>query len=320
MRVLILAYHRIYPGYHIDPGTFEYQIRVLKKHFVPLTLDEVAAFIRGDFNLKKNGFAITFDDGWADNFVYAYPILKKHEVPATLFIPTSFISNENSTRPTLEDYWNNKISYKKLFRGRSSDEAAAKIARGEHTEEFLTWDEINHMKPLVQIESHAHSHAYHFRSPKIIATCGEILKERQNWLLLSGIKLEPGMPMYESGSVLMYPRYYENENRFEDFDNYKKRIKAEFKTSIAMITKKTGRRPKHLAWPFGEYNKTVIEVAKESGLETCLTTRIGAVKQGDNPYELKRFSPPRNRRLFSIALKGGAGIVLYRLAVQLKAL
>lgn len=251
MKVLILAYHRVYPGYHIDPETFEYQIRTLKERFVSLTLNEVVAFAKGDFNLKKNGFAITFDDGWADNFVYAYPILKKHNVPATIFIPTNFIS---SKRIKKFDYLEAKSMAKAI--NTSSEE--------ECSSEFLTWEEISNMKPLIQIESHGHSHLHLPKNPP-------------------------------------------------------EKIKNDLGDSIKIITEKTGRRPKHLAWPFGEYSETALEMAKEVGFEACLTTRIGAVKRGDNLYELKRFSPPRNRHLFLTALKGNAGMALYRLGITLKA-
>ena len=47
-------------------------------------------------NLKKekNEFmiAITFDDGYKDNLVYALPILEKFEIPATIYITTKFLS------------------------------------------------------------------------------------------------------------------------------------------------------------------------------------------------------------------------------------
>jgi len=43
---------------------------------------------------KKDSFAITFDDGYEDNFQYALPILKKYNCSATFFICTGFVTKE----------------------------------------------------------------------------------------------------------------------------------------------------------------------------------------------------------------------------------
>lgn len=40
---------------------------------------------------KKPLSAITFDDGWLDNFQYAFPILRARNIPATIFLPVRFV-------------------------------------------------------------------------------------------------------------------------------------------------------------------------------------------------------------------------------------
>lgn len=70
------------PAYlRVRPADFEKQIIMAKKlgyRFV--TASELVTY-RG-----RKRIAITFDDGYADNFECAYPIIKKHNVKATVFI------------------------------------------------------------------------------------------------------------------------------------------------------------------------------------------------------------------------------------------
>jgi peptidoglycan/xylan/chitin deacetylase (PgdA/CDA1 family) len=64
-----------------------------------LTLDEVIEAIRSGRKLPRNSLAITFDDGYMDNYVYAYPILKKYHFPATIFIITNKSVSEGFIGP-----------------------------------------------------------------------------------------------------------------------------------------------------------------------------------------------------------------------------
>lgn len=213
MKVVVLAYHRVCPGYHIDIETFDYQMQLVRDHFVSLTLDEVAAYMCGKLHLKKDGVAITFDDGWADNFVYAYPILKKYGLRSTIFLSTGLVLDRHSLRPTLEDYWDGKISLIDLFRGGDMDTAIANLTTTGYTDDFLTWDELYRMRQggLVEVESHGHSHEYGFCSPQLIGFCGLMPKGRESWLnLASDFQLAPGAPIYQAGGMLAHPRYYED--------------------------------------------------------------------------------------------------------------
>lgn len=249
MKILILAYHRVYPGYHTEPDVFEWQIKTLKNKFVPITLEQTIKFIKGEFKINNDGFVITFDDGWADNFFYAYPILKKYNIPATIFIPTNFIADKRIE----------KFDY---FKAKNMNEAMAEIKQKGYSPDFLTWEEINQMKSLIQIESHGHNHLHH---PK----------------------------------------------------NSPENIKNDLEKSIEIIFKKTGRKPKYLAWPYGEYDEKTIKIAAEINFEACLTTKIGTIKKGDNLMALKRFPPPRRKKIFTLCLKRKGGMNFYRLIVDI---
>jgi peptidoglycan/xylan/chitin deacetylase (PgdA/CDA1 family) len=95
-RPLLVLYHRVLEpgedfsgdGIVVHPKTFEKQLNLLARMFkiVPLT---VACENRAPYHC-----AITFDDGWADNYSNAFPILRRLGFPATLFVTTGYIASE----------------------------------------------------------------------------------------------------------------------------------------------------------------------------------------------------------------------------------
>jgi peptidoglycan/xylan/chitin deacetylase (PgdA/CDA1 family) len=94
-RFQILGYHKVSPEAHpffppLRPEIFEQQMQLLKNCYKVIGLQElVARAARGD--VPERAVAITFDDGYRDNYDYAFPILKKYRFPATVFVATGAI-------------------------------------------------------------------------------------------------------------------------------------------------------------------------------------------------------------------------------------
>lgn len=88
-RFTILMYHSVNPNhpFSILPNEFEQQIKFLVSNYQVLPLKDF-------LNFNENSLAITFDDGYEDNFYYALPILKKYNCPATFFICTGFVTEK----------------------------------------------------------------------------------------------------------------------------------------------------------------------------------------------------------------------------------
>src|SRR5437867_628433 len=81
-RFQILGYHKVSPDKHpyfepILPDIFEQQMQFLKRCYRVMGLQElVERSQRGD--VPERSVAVTFDDGYRDNYDYAWPILKKY--------------------------------------------------------------------------------------------------------------------------------------------------------------------------------------------------------------------------------------------------
>ena len=124
--VWVLCYHRISDKpvryTNLQPAEFEKQMNYLAdNNFNVVPLQNIVDAMRYGAKLPQNTVALTFDDGYKDNYTVAYPILKKHDFPATLFIYPQYISNGGAA---------------------------------------LTWEELKAMSadPMISIQSHTYTH------------------------------------------------------------------------------------------------------------------------------------------------------------------
>jgi peptidoglycan/xylan/chitin deacetylase (PgdA/CDA1 family) len=106
---VILAYHRLVddrsayldkgPVMHHQRKEFEKELAYLKRCFNVVSMDEVARRLENGIGFMKPTVAITFDDGYLDNYTLAYPALKKAGMPATIFVTTGLIGTNDRTWP-----------------------------------------------------------------------------------------------------------------------------------------------------------------------------------------------------------------------------
>lgn len=110
----VLMYHRILPtsdqrfaleepGMVVTPETFRQQLQWAKQLFTILPLSEWIARRNANKPLPKRACAITFDDGWLDNYEFALPILQQEQVPATLFAVSHAVG-------TNFQFWPNRVA------------------------------------------------------------------------------------------------------------------------------------------------------------------------------------------------------------------
>ena len=86
-RVVML--HQVTPhedasGMNMPPAKFEQLLQYLVKR--KATLCFVSEL--DQYNGQSNVFALSFDDGFMDNYQYAYPLLKKYNAKATIYLAT----------------------------------------------------------------------------------------------------------------------------------------------------------------------------------------------------------------------------------------
>ncbi len=103
-----------------------------------------------DFKTPPNSVALSFDDGYVDNWVYLFPLLKKYNIKATIFVNPEFVDKREIVR--------------------NQYETELSIEKQDNALGFLSWDEMIKMENsgLVDIQSHSMSHTWYYSGTKLI--------------------------------------------------------------------------------------------------------------------------------------------------------
>jgi len=155
--VPVFMYHHVSPHKSdmvtVTPDVFEAQMRFLAEAgYKTLSADEVLDYILGMSAINEKAVAITFDDGYLDNYIYVFPILKKYNIKATIFIVTDWVEEASKAQGS---------------RGKgqgviapSHQEGKELIAKGQTHQVIMNWDMVKEMQEsgLIDFYSHTMTH------------------------------------------------------------------------------------------------------------------------------------------------------------------
>lgn len=103
---VILTYHGVLSG--ADDGqsfldhnfvaeeAFERHLRFVTSHYRPISLEQLVACYRRNAPPPPRSIAVTFDDGFANNYTLAFPLLRRFSVPFTVFLTTGLIETDGA--------------------------------------------------------------------------------------------------------------------------------------------------------------------------------------------------------------------------------
>ena len=79
----------------VAPDNFESQVEFFHKNrYNVVGLDKIVGYIEKKEKIPPRTVAITFDDGYYNNYKYAFPVLRKYRLPATIFMITGKIGRD----------------------------------------------------------------------------------------------------------------------------------------------------------------------------------------------------------------------------------
>jgi peptidoglycan/xylan/chitin deacetylase (PgdA/CDA1 family) len=104
-RRVILCYHSVHPSVpyaSASPAQFAEHLDWLASHCDVVPLD---ALVEGPNDTGRPRVAITFDDGYADNYRYAFLPLTVRDLPATFFVTVGFLERAPEVLTHLSNIW-----------------------------------------------------------------------------------------------------------------------------------------------------------------------------------------------------------------------
>lgn len=276
----ILLYHRIADDpidawdLCVSVQNFERQLHWLKKNCRVISLEEMV-FEWSRKKLKPNSIAITFDDGYLDNYTLAIHLLEKYALPATFFItnerkilwwdeleacllktetlPERFhftinsilidysLLGETSLTPELHA----KLCCWKAFTKPTTKRAGLLMQVWKQLR-FMTYEE--QQKALVQIRGWS---ASKISSPPLMNEW-QVKNTSEQSLFEIGAHTKTHPALSSLRIEMQKAEMLENKNYLEEI---------------------IGKKVKYFSYPYGDYNEQAINVASESGFEASFTTQ-----------------------------------------------
>jgi peptidoglycan/xylan/chitin deacetylase (PgdA/CDA1 family) len=287
LRPAVLMYHRIAAervdpwGLAVSPARFDEQVQWLSQHRTILPLAEFAR-LHQKTRLPARAVAITFDDGYACNATTAAPILETHEAPATFFVTTGPVTAGR-------EFWWDELQRIVLDSSAERIEFTMQsgsllIELGERSSGSIGWRPWSAPSGRRQQAYMKLWHAVRALEPSVQATALTELRaqagiplaprESHRPMTLAELRALSGSDVVDLGchttthpSLPMQPKSVQ---------------RAEIADGREACAKIIGQLPATFAYPFGDYDSSVVDLVRNSGFEAaCTTDEMGVTRKCD---------------------------------------
>lgn len=291
-RAVVLMYHRViapderdatfsHPGILVDTPTFEQHLRLLRKHFRVLTVNEFARCMERGEPFPARSCLVTFDDGWIDNYTRAFPLLKKYDVPAVIFLPCGYIG-------TGRRFWQETLA-RALHR--ALREAQVPVHRRLLDEAGLTepYPEGDAQTKAVLVETVE-------RIKSAAPEARQSLLEAASAIVAGGSATASDIDAFvtwdqvremAAGGISFGSHTTEHELLTQLPDD---RVRFELGGSKQTIEQALRRPVVAFAYPNGDHDTRTCRAVAESGYAIAFTTQPGRVEPQDDRYRIRRIN------------------------------
>lgn len=279
-KVLCLLYHRVNVvkdeifNLAVSPEHFEEQMNYIKSKYDILRFED--DWEQGE----RDAVVVTFDDGYADNYIYALPILEKTQVPATIFISTGYVNSG-------KEYWWDEIvrllTVKKQY--------PAKFTLEDKLYSY-TWETDTYEKRVELIKT------LHWLL-KMEPDCRlafEWFEQLRKWADIDNVARKENLPV----SIEELKALSDSElitlgahtvNHISLGSQTREQQEYEIGKSIRCLNDYIGKSVETFSFPFGSavhYNSDTLDICRNNGIKKSATTIKKVWRPGDSLDEIPR--------------------------------
>ncbi|MET0116115.1 MAG: polysaccharide deacetylase family protein [Sedimenticola sp.] len=279
-RLSILIYHRVHETNDplvrnaIDRQVFDWQMRVISGAFNVLDLADAVSLMKSG-SLPPRSLAITFDDGYADNYEVALPVLQKYDLTATFFVSSGYLNGGRM--------WNDSIieTVRTLPDGifDLSSHGLGIFNISSITDRRLCFqqiiDDVKHMpyeKRLEVVESISR-HARSSLPDDLMMTSSQLKQLSDSGMTVGGHTVShPILSMLEADTAR------------DEIIQGKRALESILGKEIDLFAYPNGR-------PGTDYSDEHVNLVKGAGFKLAVSTAKGVSDIDTDLYQLKRFTP-----------------------------
>ncbi|HEU0304987.1 MAG TPA: polysaccharide deacetylase family protein [Gaiellaceae bacterium] len=265
---------------HVDLEAFARIVERVRAQYEVVTLDDVAAAVRGEAPLPERAAALTFDDAYRSVLEVADPLLSEHGLPYAVFVPSRLV-DAGSRVPTFvmraalsltEEPSVRLPGRRRAFKLRTPDDRERAAAHAAELLRSLPLPEadrvVTHLRELVPADAWA---AVYSRFPS---------EELLGWPELRSLAAR-------GVAVGSHTRDHAVLHEGQDDDE----VVAQLESSKAAIEERLSIECRHLAFPHGhprDVSRAAVEAARRAGYRTGFLNVGGPVREGMDPLFLPR--------------------------------
>ena len=283
-KTAILVYHAVAEldrdpyGIAITPEDFAGQMSVLADQFHLLSLRDLIGQLDRGGRIPHRSVVVTFDDGYANNWLAAAPVLQRYSVPATVFLATGYVAGQR-------EYWWDECerlvaelaSTAQVYELEINDETLPLEPADPAASITRIWSRLHRLEPRRVEEALIRLRHAAGRDGPLPPRPSHRPMSREELMCMVGAGIEIGAHTRHHSALAVLPDAL---------------VREEVEGSAADVEAMTGQRPQAFAYPFGAPGRDFVadteRIVRDAGFACAVTTRPGVVV-ADSP----RFSLPR---------------------------
>lgn len=307
---IVLMYHSVAkndmaefidPPNRLSPAIFEQQMSFLSKYRKVISLSKMAEKILAGETLGAGCVAITFDDGYLDNFHVAAPILGKYHLPATLFLATGYVQRAEAQWVDLL-YWLLESHTRNVLH--LPQTGCLHLNLSVQNEKYLAKKMVH--RYLLEATYENRSLLLHEIKEQLKPISPLPPRLTMNWNEVR--ELVRKYPIIEIGG--------HTRNHIDLKSHDSALAYQEIAGCCADIEKELGDKPKLFSFPYGRWNEKSRRIVTESGWVCAAgANRMVRVDAGGDLYSIERVDAPRTMTDFRFKTSGSYPGILSALGV-----